>query len=266
MENQEKENQKERSKADLPYDINMELFSKMIVALSKVGGKGENIIDLYNSLNVRKQVASKTSTLMKYVSIADSNNRKIWLTQDGMVFANSTEEGRRKIVMKNIPKNYKTMLNWIRNAKDYSMSANDLRNSVIRIFHFDVGKRLLDSMVVAFCNYFSHFKILNYVKGKTSRCSLTQEGLKLLGEDIKQEEIKENSLNPKDNLNINSDKEISILIKSPMGKNIIEANTKEEFNELKENLSKLWDMIDAFWKPVEKEKQTEKKDNKNHTL
>lgn len=40
---------------------------------------------------------------------------------------------------------------------------------------------------------------------------------------------------------------VSLIINSPMGKNIIEANTKEEFKQLQEKISKMWIAIEAFW-------------------
>lgn len=253
----------DKNKSDLPYDINMELFTKMVSALSKVGGKGENIIDLYNSLNINKQVASKTSTLLKFVGLANSNNRTIWLTQEGLIFANSTDEGKRKIIMSKLPKKYYTMLNWIKNSKDNSMATNDIRNSVIRIFNVHLGKRLLDSVVVAFCNFFNHFEIIKYTKGKSSKCELTEIGLSLLGEKIElKEETKPNEPN-EENLENISDNNLSsvksifkMLVISPMGKNTFSAKNKPEFQELRKKLNKMWDTIEEFW--VEENKEENK--------
>lgn len=240
------ENKDDKTKSELPYDINMELFTKMINALSKVGGKGENIIDLYNSLNVRKQVASKTSTLLKFVGLANSNNRTIWLTQEGLIFSNSTEEGKREIIMSKLPKKYRVMLNWFKNSKEHSMATSDIRNSVIKIFNVHVGKRLLDSMVVAFCNFFNYFGIVKYTKGKSSKCEITQIGLSLLGE-----QPENNIENPKEDKNIfdlpSGKSNFQMLIISPMGKNTFNAKSKKEFQDLRKKLNKMWDTIEEFW-------------------
>jgi len=264
IEHKKKDEQEAKSEADLPYDVNMELFDKIATHLFKAGQRGENISDLYSSLNVSKPAGSRTSYLLRYFNLADSDNKKTWLTEDGMVFANSNIENKRQIIIKNVPRKYKIMLNWIKTSKENSMPTNEIKNSVIRIFKMSMSKRILDSMVTAFCNFFDYYEIAEYTKGKSSKCGLTDIGLKLLGEEIESIQKEEKPLTKEDEYLLEREKkgnkkDVFIKIISPMGVNELHAKNKEEFKKIIEKLKDLWHVIETFWPEEELKNQEEDK-------
>lgn len=88
------------------------------------------------------------------------------------------------------------------------------------------------------------------MKGKASRCSLTDFGLKLIGEDIdnaRNVEAPYATQENETNFGYYYDKKVSILIRSPMGENLIEADNLKDFQEIQKKLSNIWAAIESFW-------------------
>lgn len=176
----ETNNNNSKAPLELPYDVSMNLFDSMINSLARSGSKGENIGDLYKTLNTITAIASKTTSLLRYLGLIETNGYKIALTTEGFVFANSPIEEKRNIVMKSLPKNYKIMLSWLKSSKDGSMTTQEIKSSIIKMFNLGLSQRLLDGVVVSFCNFFSHLGIVDYTKGKGSKCTITELGKSLL--------------------------------------------------------------------------------------
>ncbi len=172
-----------KKEEQLPYDVRIDLFEKIMAELSRAGEKGINIEELYSSLGVNTPVGSRSLGLCKFLDFVDSDGKKTWLTENGFNFAYAATETKKQVIAQNFPKPYLIMLKWIYNAGG-SMNISDIRISVVKHLKIKVSRRLLESMVTSFANICEYAGLINYIKGKGSRCELVDNGKEFISKPI----------------------------------------------------------------------------------
>jgi len=163
--------------------VRIDLFEKIMAELSRAGEKGINIEELYKSLGVITPVGSRSLGLCKFLGVVDSDGKKTWLTEIGFNFVYVSKEERKQVIAQYLPKSYLIMLKWIYNAGG-TMPISDIRVSVVKHLEIKVSRRLLESMVTSFANVCEYAGLVNYIKGKGSRCELTDIGKEFISKPI----------------------------------------------------------------------------------
>jgi len=175
----------EQQEQEMPYAGEL----KTAYEITEVVGKEQRILvtDLYPQINSKNlPTKSHSKRLAEFLGLIHSSGSYIEITDMGRIFiAHRGEEERNKLLAKNLPKKYQTILRWIKNNEEGSMELSELKTRIVQNkMENKTNNRAYDWILQVFGNFASSIGIITYIKGKNSKFIITELGKKALQNEV----------------------------------------------------------------------------------
>ena len=167
----------------LPYYASIEVAFQI---LDELRGR-DNFVktsDIYKSIRASKITRIMGLRLCNFLGLVEQQGYNARLTELGYKLSVLSEEKRKEVLTQNLPLAYMTILKWLKNSKDNTMTMDEIKGGIVETFKWRPTPRVLKEAILTFANVCKYCGVLNVIKGsrgKSTRFELTEFGRTTLG-------------------------------------------------------------------------------------
>jgi hypothetical protein len=171
-----------KAELKLPYNVDFEIFDKILGELQHTKEDGINVNTMWINTGEAKNVNKSYSLNMaKFLGLIEIVGDNVKLTKTGRLVTLTSEGKRNEMLVRNLPDKYIAMYKWIKLSPNHQMQSGDLKVKYHETYGDIHSQNLLERSIATFMKYMEHISVATHSgKGKGAKVILTDAGKTIL--------------------------------------------------------------------------------------